>query len=114
MEPSSYRLLDNRSATYEKMDEFRKALKDAKTMINLNKTGAKVSVVAFLLFSWLLSKTPNLTLFKGYLRAGKILQVTGKLQEALNIYTYGLAHADCADKDFKVLTHCYPEQGRRC
>ena len=42
----SYRLLDNRSATYEKMDEFGKALKDAKAMININKTGAKVSVLS--------------------------------------------------------------------
>ncbi|KAK0108413.1 hypothetical protein ONS95_003221 [Cadophora gregata] len=69
--------LDSRAATYEKLGQLMPALRDGKTMIE---TKPKMS--------------------KGYLRTGKILQLQGKEQLALQIYARGLAKvASGTDKE---------------
>ncbi|PVH80762.1 hypothetical protein DL98DRAFT_515158 [Cadophora sp. DSE1049] len=60
--------LDSRAATYEKLEQLMPALRDGKTMIEMK---------------------PKMS--KGYLRTGKILQLQGKEQLALQIYARGLA-----------------------
>lgn len=60
-------LLDNRAATYEKLDDTTSALKDAKSAIRLHE------------------KDPT-----GYLRAGKLLEKAGKPDVALSIYKHGI------------------------
>ncbi|KAF7887604.1 hypothetical protein EAF00_009898 [Botryotinia globosa] len=59
--------LDHRAATYEKLDLLQPALKDAKEMLEVNEA-----------------------LSKGYLRCGKVLQLKGEHQLALEIYERGL------------------------
>lgn len=59
--------LDHRAATYEKMREYKKALKDAKAMIEEQPACAK-----------------------GYLRSGKILELWKKSEVALQLYELGL------------------------
>ncbi|KAL2071543.1 hypothetical protein VTL71DRAFT_12778 [Oculimacula yallundae] len=69
--------LDSRAATYEKLEQFMPALRDGKAMIEMK---------------------PKLS--KGYLRTGKILQLQGKEQLALQIYARGLAKVPSgADKE---------------
>ncbi|KAF1347605.1 hypothetical protein BDV97DRAFT_370517 [Delphinella strobiligena] len=60
-------LLDNRAATYDKLDDVTSALKDAKNAIRLHE------------------KDPT-----GYLRAGRLLQKAGKHEVALGIYKHGI------------------------
>ena len=60
-------LLDNRAATYDKLDDIPSALKDAKNAIRLHE------------------KDPT-----GYLRAGKLLEKAGKPDTALGIYKHGM------------------------
>jgi len=60
-------LLDNRAATYEKLDDIPSALKDAKNAIRLHE------------------KDPT-----GYLRAGKLLEKAGKPDTALGVYKHGI------------------------
>lgn len=67
-EPSlTVSLLDNRAATYDKLDDITSALKDAKNAIRLHE------------------KDPT-----GYLRAGRLLQKAGKHEVALGIYKHGI------------------------
>ena len=63
----SVQLLDNRAVCYERLDDLQAALKDAKKAIQLGKADPT-----------------------GYLRAGRILQKMGKMNVALEIYSYGL------------------------
>lgn len=62
-------ILDNRAATFEKLgkENYILALRDAKRMIKIQKTSAR-----------------------GYLRAGKIFQIMGESNAALETYAYGL------------------------
>ncbi|KAL1304298.1 hypothetical protein AAFC00_000702 [Neodothiora populina] len=60
-------LLDNRAATYDKLNDITPALKDAKSAIRLYE------------------KDPT-----GYLRAGHLLEKSGKIEVALGIYKYGI------------------------
>jgi hypothetical protein len=73
-------ILDNRAATQEKLgnDHLLSALKDARRMMVLQKTSVK-----------------------GYLRAGKILQLMGQLDVALDTYKYGLKQLSKEDTDGK-------------
>lgn len=75
-------ILDNRAAVQEKLgnDHLRPALKDARKMMVLQKTSAK-----------------------GYLRAGKILQLMGRLDVALETYKYGLKLLSKEDTEGKQL-----------
>ncbi|KAI9810245.1 MAG: hypothetical protein M1827_006379 [Pycnora praestabilis] len=76
---TSVSLLDNRAATFEKLQDFPCALRDGKRMIHLEKSGTK-----------------------GYLRTGKILQLMGKQEVALGIYRYGLRNVSTDDPNYKV------------
>ncbi|KAF3934224.1 hypothetical protein ABW20_dc0108972 [Dactylellina cionopaga] len=67
-------LLDNRAALYDKTDQLKMALKDAKTMMNHEKTNPK-----------------------GYLRAGRILHRMDKASLAVDIYKLGLKHVEPSD-----------------
>lgn len=60
-------LLDNRAATYEKLEDIKSALKDARTAIKIYERDVT-----------------------GYLRAGKLLQKMEKPELALGIYKYGI------------------------
>jgi F-box/TPR repeat protein Pof3 len=73
-------ILDNRAAAQEKLgnDHLLSALKDARKMMVLQKTSVK-----------------------GYLRAGKILQLMGQLDVALETYKYGLKQLSKEDTDGK-------------
>ncbi|KAM3414765.1 hypothetical protein BST61_g9916 [Cercospora zeina] len=62
-------LYDNRAATYEKLNDFKKALQDAKSTIRIGDVDPT-----------------------GYLRAGRILTKMEKPKAALDIYAYGLKH----------------------
>ncbi|CAK1368296.1 unnamed protein product [Cercospora beticola] len=62
-------LYDNRAATYEKLNDFKKALQDAKATIRISDVDPT-----------------------GYLRAGRILTKMEKSKAALDIYAYGLKH----------------------
>ncbi|PBP18355.1 F-box domain protein [Diplocarpon rosae] len=69
--------LDARAAAYEKLQQLLPALRDAKRMLELKPKQSK-----------------------GYLRAGKILQLQGKQELALQIYERGLAKVPSgSDKD---------------
>ncbi|MCJ1327396.1 hypothetical protein MMC10_004065 [Thelotrema lepadinum] len=67
-------VLDNRAATYMKLKEFPKALKDARSMINREKAMAS-----------------------GYLRAGQVLQRMDENDKAQGIYEYGLKNVSVGD-----------------
>ncbi|KAI4155320.1 MAG: hypothetical protein LQ340_001058 [Diploschistes diacapsis] len=71
-------VLDNRAATFLKLNDFPKALKDARSIMRSEKT--QVS---------------------GYLRAGQILQKWGQSDKARNIYVLGLKHV--GPEDSKLL-----------
>jgi F-box/TPR repeat protein Pof3 len=64
-------ILDNRAATYSKLEDLPKALKDGKRMIHLDKKEAT-----------------------GYLRTGQVLRLMGKDDTALEIYKYGYKNMD--------------------
>ncbi|KAI9880788.1 MAG: hypothetical protein M1830_000224 [Pleopsidium flavum] len=72
--------LDNRAATYTKLGDLQAALRDAKRMISLERSGAT-----------------------GYLRTGKILQLMGKEDVALGIYRYGLRNVPSDNPNHKLL-----------
>ncbi|KAE8445648.1 hypothetical protein EG329_012945 [Mollisiaceae sp. DMI_Dod_QoI] len=77
--------LDNRAATFEKLDRLRAALRDAKRMIEV--------MPAF---------------SKGYLRCGKVLQLSGHDELALQIYERGLKKVKInADKGRQLLQGQY-------
>ncbi|KAF8534825.1 hypothetical protein BDD12DRAFT_894964 [Trichophaea hybrida] len=80
--PLQLSILDNRAAVQEKLGEnhYRSALKDARKMMLLQKTSVK-----------------------GYLRAGKILQLMGKWNVALETYRYGLKQILSDDSEGKRL-----------
>ncbi|KAK2756097.1 hypothetical protein FQN54_005504 [Arachnomyces sp. PD_36] len=65
--PGTVGILDNRAATFLKLGRLEPALRDGRKMI---KTDARDG--------------------RGYLRCGKVLQLMGKPDKALEIYTYGL------------------------
>lgn len=77
------RILDNRAAAKEKAGNelsLKGALADARQMIKLQKTYVN-----------------------GYLRTGKILQLQGCHQNALNLYKYGLEKLESSDENGKEL-----------
>ncbi|MCJ1415489.1 hypothetical protein MMC32_001821 [Xylographa parallela] len=84
-------ILDNRAATYTKLEEFPKALADGRHMIQV----AKAEV-------------------KGYLRTGQILQLMGKDKTALGIYEYGLKNVPRTNEDVKLLQGMYDKLLRKC
>ncbi|CAL5869272.1 uncharacterized protein PFLUO_LOCUS3500 [Penicillium psychrofluorescens] len=61
-------VLDNRAATYSKLEQLDQARRDAKQMIKLGKNNDE----------------------RGYLRCAKVLLLEGKADKALEIYAYGL------------------------
>jgi F-box/TPR repeat protein Pof3 len=68
-EPSpSVKLLDTRAAAHEKLQDYKLALKDARTCIRI------------------FEKDPT-----GYLRAAKVLQIMSKTDVALSIYKHGIS-----------------------
>jgi F-box/TPR repeat protein Pof3 len=71
--------LDQRAASYDKLNDLNAALKDGRDMIRIDKKDAK-----------------------GYLRTGSILQKLNKLDKALDIYKYGMKNVPVDNKDFKV------------
>lgn len=75
----SVQLLDNRAACYEKINDFRAALKDAKRAIQLQ------------------PEDPT-----GYLRAGKVLVKMGKQSVALEIYNRGLSCVKHVGQGYEV------------
>lgn len=64
----SVKLLDTRAAVHEKLEDYKLALKDARTCIRM------------------FEKDPT-----GYLRAGKVLQLMSKTDIALSIYKHGIS-----------------------
>ncbi|KAI9055609.1 hypothetical protein LZ554_000554 [Drepanopeziza brunnea f. sp. 'monogermtubi'] len=80
--------LDARAATYEKLQQLLPALRDARSMIELKPKQSK-----------------------GYLRAGKILQLQEKQDLALKIYARGLEKvpASGTDRDRQHLTSFYEQ-----
>ncbi|MCJ1398387.1 hypothetical protein MMC11_001585 [Xylographa trunciseda] len=87
----SLSVLDNRAATYAKLEEFPKALADGRQMIHISKAEVK-----------------------GYLRTGQILQLMGKDKTALGIYEYGLKNVPCTDEDVKLLRGMHDKLARKC
>lgn len=85
-----YHILDNRAATYEKLVDWKAALRDAKAMIKEDKMVAK-----------------------GYLRAGKILLTMGNPTKALDVYQYGLRHTVASDPNLELLKRVYCDLERR-
>ncbi|MCJ1381933.1 hypothetical protein MMC17_005045 [Xylographa soralifera] len=84
-------ILDNRAATYTKLEELPKALADGRRMIQV----AKGEV-------------------KGYLRTGQILQLMGKDKTALGIYEYGLKNVLRTNDDVKLLQGMHDKLVRKC
>ena len=78
--PLTLVLLDARSATHEKLSDFKSALRDGRQMIKTVKSDAR-----------------------GYLRTGRVLQAMEKDEAALNIYALGIKHVDVKDKEFSLL-----------
>ncbi|AEY96449.1 FADR230Wp [Eremothecium gossypii FDAG1] len=72
-------LLDNRAATWEKLNKLDRALADAAYMITVD--------------------AYNL---KGYIRRGKVLQKLGRYEEALQVYENGLKQAGEAEKTHAI------------
>ncbi|MCJ1281109.1 hypothetical protein MMC26_000427 [Xylographa opegraphella] len=83
--------LDNRAATYTKLEEFPKALADGRHMIQV----AKAEVT-------------------GYLRTGQILQLMGKDKTALGIYEYGLKNVPRTNENLKLLEGMHEKLLRKC
>ncbi|KAF3939880.1 hypothetical protein ABW19_dt0208762 [Dactylella cylindrospora] len=73
-------LLDGRAAIYEKTEQLKPALNDAKTMMKHEKTNPK-----------------------GYLRAGKVLHLMDKTTVAVDIYKLGLKHVAPSDPHIDLL-----------
>ncbi|AGO12703.1 AaceriADR230Wp [[Ashbya] aceris (nom. inval.)] len=72
-------LLDNRAATWERLDKLDRALADATYMLTVD--------------------AYNL---KGYIRRGKVLQKLGRYEEALQVYENGLKRAGEAEKNHAI------------
>ncbi|SCW02197.1 LAFE_0F01112g1_1 [Lachancea fermentati] len=77
--PRLVKLLDNRSASWEKLGQLQKALKDAKKMIREEPYNVK-----------------------GYIRCGKVLQKLQEDDEAYNIYEKGLKMAKEGNEKFQI------------
>lgn len=73
-------VLDNRAATYTKLGNLRAALNDGRQMIQQEKTKCS-----------------------GYLRTGKILQLLGNHQMALDLYEMGTRKVLCSDPNITLL-----------
>ncbi|KAI8933590.1 hypothetical protein NX059_009320 [Plenodomus lindquistii] len=73
-------LYDHRAATYDKLNKFNAALKDAREMIRMNKEEVK-----------------------GYLRTASVLEKMGKAEVALGIYKHGMKNVPVGDDNFKLL-----------
>ncbi|KAI9677375.1 MAG: hypothetical protein M1817_006327 [Caeruleum heppii] len=73
------RLFDSRAAAYEKLGKLGLALRDARQMIKLERSAAR-----------------------GYLRTGKILQMTEKHSLAHEVYEIGVARVSLNDPHRKV------------
>ncbi|KAJ9668473.1 hypothetical protein H2201_001521 [Coniosporium apollinis] len=83
-------LMDNRAATFEKLENLEAALLDGKRMIQLGKKDVR-----------------------GYLRSGKVLQKMQKPDVALRIYEYGLRNVPASDKDYKLLQGMHNKLSRK-
>ncbi|KAF2212823.1 hypothetical protein CERZMDRAFT_40600 [Cercospora zeae-maydis SCOH1-5] len=79
-------LYDNRAATYEKLNDFKNALRDAKSMIRIGDVDPT-----------------------GYLRAGRILTKMEKPKAALDIYAYGLKHVKHVGQGYEQLRKLHDE-----
>ncbi|USW58024.1 Putative Heat shock protein Sti1 [Septoria linicola] len=79
-------LYDNRAATYEKLNDFQKALQDAKGAIRAGDVDPT-----------------------GYLRAGRILVKMEKSKAALDIYAYGLRHVKHVGQGYEQLEKCHDD-----
>lgn len=90
-------LLDNRAAAFEKLENPKAALRDARTMINNDWQDVRVSRAPT-------SCGINLTAHcsKGYLRCAKILQQMQKPELALRIYRNGLRNVQVRDQGYRV------------
>ncbi|KAF2494184.1 hypothetical protein BU16DRAFT_464551 [Lophium mytilinum] len=73
-------MLNNRAASFEKLQNFKMACKDGRHMIKLDKGDAR-----------------------GYLRTADILQKMEKLDSAVDIYKYGLKNVSVTDDNYKLL-----------
>ena len=72
-------LYDHRAATYDKLKDFKAAVKDGREMIKLDKKEVKA-----------------------YLRTASVLEKMEKPETALGIYKYGMKNVPVDDKNFKV------------
>lgn len=72
-------LYDHRAASYDKLGDFKSAVKDGREMIKLDKAE-----------------------IKGYLRTASILEKMEKPETALGIYRYGMKNVPVHDKNYKV------------
>lgn len=77
--PKLTAVLDQRAATHEKLEDMPSALEDASTIIRYEPISCK-----------------------GYLRAGKILQRTGRIQQACKTYQEGIYTIRKAREKFKI------------
>ncbi|KAK5284097.1 hypothetical protein LTR16_005279 [Cryomyces antarcticus] len=84
-------LLENRAATFEKLEDLQAALREGKRTIQ----------------SWKQDVT-------GYLRTGKILRMMDKPDVALSIYQYGLRKVSPRDKNIKVRCAKYSDALEDC
>ncbi|OCL10956.1 hypothetical protein AOQ84DRAFT_288207 [Glonium stellatum] len=73
-------ILNNRAASFEKLENFKLAVKDGRDMIKIDKKDVR-----------------------GYLRTGNILQKMDKLDAAIGIYKYGIKNVSVTDENFKLL-----------
>lgn len=76
----SVSILNNRAASFEKLESFKLAVKDGRDMIKIDKKDVR-----------------------GYLRTGNILQKMDRLDAAIGIYKYGIKNVPVADENFKLL-----------
>lgn len=76
-------ILDNRSATHCKLEQYDQARRDAKHMIKNAKEDERVSGDSLI-------SDYHSNHFQGYLRCAKVLLLEGKPEKALEIYAYGL------------------------
>jgi F-box/TPR repeat protein Pof3 len=79
-------VLDNRAATYSKLEQLHEARRDAKQMIKLGKNSDERVSLDFR-SSTMFALTHGI---QGYLRCAKVLLLEGKAEKALEIYAYGL------------------------
>ncbi|OCK85880.1 hypothetical protein K432DRAFT_388256 [Lepidopterella palustris CBS 459.81] len=83
-------MLNNRAASFEKLEDYKMAVKDGRDMIKIDKKDVR-----------------------GYLRTGNILQKMEKSQVAIEIYKYGLKNVPVTDENFKLLQSMHDKLTRQ-